>query len=258
MPKPDGTLYWYEKARIEEQTAPKKAKPKVSSKSGKRRLSPASDQNRAVLSEPVGVTKPLHLETSAEVSSQKQVSDCDSADSSNVVSINGGEPIRKKSGPKPGLSNHPLMPPKGKAGRPVVRIKATPALIAGICESIKGGLSIESSCILHGITRTGVDRWRKINPAVNSQFEKAEVQFEADLVGKMKGFASNDVKAASWLLERRLSRSWAQVSKNELTGKDGGPVKSLSLAKEMVGGMGAKVDQSLSSPRSAQPLKATG
>lgn len=219
MPKPDGSLYWYERERLNEEAAPKVEKKK------------AKVKKAVSLETPVSVKS----ETASDLS-QKECQTCD--ESSNGVSPIGPVPIKKRSGPVPGQSKHPLMPNKG--GRPTVRVKATPEMVAGICDSIRGGLSIESSCVLHGITRAGIDKWRKLNPSVNAQFEKAESDFENDMVSKLKGFASNDGKWAAWLLERRMSGRWAQVSKQELTGKDGGP--QLTIAKTLVGTMGVQGD----------------
>jgi hypothetical protein len=221
MPKPDGSLYWYEKERLEGKPEPKKAKRHTASRSGKRALPPTD--SRAV-GEPVGVTK-----------AQQLVKDADVPSIPDVVSIETGQPVKKKSGPKPGHSNHPLQPSKG--GRPTVRVKATPEMVTAICADVRKGLSIESACILQGIARSGVDRWRKLNPSVNAQFEKAESEFESDILGFIRIKAPDDVKAATWLLERGRPQRWAQVSKSELSGKNGKDLPALTVHKTLLGSM---------------------
>lgn len=130
--------------------------------------------------------------------------------------------------PKPEKERHELAPVEGKAGRPTVRKRLTRADIDGVLGHIAEGLSIESSLALVGVSRAVVDKWRKLNPSLQLEFEKAEHAWEKKLVGNINRFANDDLKAASWLLERRLPTRWAPISKTELTGKDGGAIIGVS------------------------------
>lgn len=141
---------------------------------------------------------------------------------------------------KPRGSSHPLQPSKG--GRPPV-VKATPELIEAACNDIRLGLTIEGALALQGISRVSVDRWRKINPAVNLAFERAEHEFEKDLLAKLQRHSDKDQKAATWLLERRSRGQWLPApTKTELTGKDGGPIQALTLSKVLLSSVAQAVD----------------
>lgn len=125
----------------------------------------------------------------------------------------------------------------GKPGRPSVPKKLSPQIIETILNKIEQGLPQESALVLAGISRQAVDVWRKRNPLLQLRFEQAECKFEERLLANINVFAGTDMKAAAWLLERRLPR-WAPMTKTELTGKDGGPVLTLSqqLLASVAGG----------------------
>lgn len=134
---------------------------------------------------------------------------------------------------------HPLAP---KGGRPQV-IKATPELVARVCAKIEQGLPIESSLVLEGISRQALDKWRNKNPLIEIQFQRAEALFEERMVGKVEKHADKDVKAATWLLERRSRGQWLPApTKTELTGKDGGPIQALTLSKVLLSSVAQAVD----------------
>lgn len=136
---------------------------------------------------------------------------------------------------------HPLAP---AVGRPSI-IKATPELVAAACADIRAGLPIESALIRQGICRQAMDKWRAKNPAVALAFERAESDWEAEMVALMSKHALRDAKAAQWLMERRLRGAWLPpAGKVELTGKDGGPMQSLTISKALLASVAGGADQS--------------
>jgi len=134
-----------------------------------------------------------------------------------------------------GRKPHPLAPsPIARNGRPA-RVKVTPELVENILSHIAKGMPVEASCILAGITRDAVDRWLKVNPALRHKFAVAELQWEETILGNINSAAKADHRAGQWLLERRAASRWAPINKQEITGKDGGPVKELHIAKHILG-----------------------
>ncbi len=113
--------------------------------------------------------------------------------------------------------------PVARNGKP---LKATKELIESIRASVRQGLSIDKSCILHGVTSAALDKWKKANADIMEGFRQAELEGETELVKIIRDAAPKDWKAANWLLERR--HEWEQRSRTELTGKDGGPIMSVS------------------------------
>jgi hypothetical protein len=160
--------------------------------------------------------------------------------------------------PKPkGRKPHPLAPnPIARNGKPA-RVAITPELIETILNNIQGGMPVEPSCILAGITRDGVDKWLKKNPALRHRFMVAELEWEKTIVGNIQSAAKADHRAGQWLLERRVSSRWAPVSKQELTGKNGGPLQQMTLAKELLGGLANKGDPAEAAKRPAQSIGKT-
>lgn len=205
MPKPDGTLYWYERERLSEKAEPKKAKPAAKAVKKAKPVGVAKEQEQAAYHAPV------------------------------IHPTEFGKPVGK-AGRKPGSG----------------RLKATPEVIQKILANISRGLTQEKALILAGISRQAMHRWKKANPVLQQKFDEAEAEAEAKLVDTIVTATSTDWKAANWLLERR--HAWAAVTKTELTGKNGGPVQSLSIAKQLVGSMSTKADPAA---KRVQPVELT-
>lgn len=187
MPKPDGSLYWYEKERLNEEAAPKAEKRKA-------KASPV---------EPVSIKS-------------------ETAEESEAIHPRDYGKEKAKAGRRPGSG----------------RLKATPETIEKILAGIRRGLTQDKALILAGISRQAMHRWKKANPALQQKFDEAETEAEALLVDAIVTATSTDWKAANWLLERR--HQWIATSRQELTGKDGGP--QLTIAKTLVGTMGVQGD----------------
>lgn len=134
---------------------------------------------------------------------------------------------------------HPLAPAKG---RPQL-VKCTPELVKAACDDIRRGLPIESALVLRGVTWSGMDYWRKRNPAIEQAFKRAEVEFESDMVNLLRRHAEKDAKAAQWLTERRLRGNWQPAAgKVEVTGKDGGAIQALTISKVLLSSVAQAAD----------------
>lgn len=149
-----------------------------------------------------------------------------------------------------GRTPHPLRPSKG--GRPAT-IKATPELVEAACADIELGLPIESALVLRGISRKAMDKWRAINPAVEQAFANAESRFERRMVLNIESASKRDPKCSQWLLERRASQRWAQVTKAELTGKGGGPLQSMTISKQLFASVASDPDRAKNVKPTAKP-----
>lgn len=131
---------------------------------------------------------------------------------------------------------------RSKAGRPVV-YKDDPAFVSAVASKIEDGLFIESALILLGVPHSSVDFYCKKYPRALRVFKQAEAKFEAEMVDNIKRKAQSDPKCSQWLLERRAAAKWAQVTKSELTGKNGGPLASLTLSKVLLASVSIAPDR---------------
>jgi hypothetical protein len=156
--------------------------------------------------------------------------------------------------PRAALSKRPKHPlAVAKGGRPAI-IKATPELVARACARITKGLPIESALNLEGISRQAMDKWRAKNPSVQIAFQRAETQFEEDMVALLRGHAIKDGKIGQWLLERRTRASWLPpATKTELTGKDGGAIQAMTISKILLSNVSQSPD-ALKDMKVAQPV----
>lgn len=119
-------------------------------------------------------------------------------------------------------------------------LKASPERIAAIRDSIRKGLTIDKACILHGVHRSMLEKWKKANESILQLFEQAELANEEELIGFVRNAAPEDYKAAAWLLERR--HQWILATRSEHTGKDGGPMQVLAIHKELLSRIASKPD----------------
>jgi hypothetical protein len=135
-------------------------------------------------------------------------------------------------------SKHPLAP----VGRPP-KVRATAEVVSKACADIRKGLSIEAALVRQGVAPQTMDVWRKKNPQVDLDFKRAEADFEDEIIGLIRGHAAKDSKSAQWLAERRLRGTWLPpAQRQELTGKDGGPIQALTLSKVLLSSVAQAVD----------------
>lgn len=193
MPRPDGTLYNFEKRKLHEEANPKPA---------------------PVKRPPGRPKKPVELRVLPEPKKPREPHPC---------SVEAWDPVNK-------------------GGRPVVNKRLERAEVERVIAEVRQGLPLESALVLVGINRGVVDKWKARNPLLQLEFAKAEAEFESEMVRRIAGFATSSERSAQWLLERRASSRWAAVSKQELTGKDGGPVQALAIAKHLLGNSAVESD----------------
>ena len=153
---------------------------------------------------------------------------------------------------------HPLHPDSAwsleqRSGRPG-KIKATPELLQRACDSISRGLGLESALILAGVSPTGMERWRKENPLVETRLQIAERMWEEGIVAMLHGkAAAGDTKVGQWLLERRMSARWLPALKTELTGANGGAIQHITIHKSLLGSVAGSPDAERAGKR--EPIK---
>ena len=157
-----------------------------------------------------------------------------------VASIEAQIPKPKPVPVKKGRQPHPLSIIK-KGGRPKT-IQVTQALIDGACQDIANGLGIESALVLQGISRSAVDKWKKVNPSVSEALERAETSWERGIVGNIQRMTERDLKAGSFLLERKLARRWAPLVKSEVSGPNGEALRTMTLSKTLLASVSADAD----------------
>ena len=128
-----------------------------------------------------------------------------------------------------------------KRGRPST-IALAPDKCAAALAHVARGLPISSALVLAGIDRANVAYFLTKNPKMRGEFCRAEAEFELGLIDGLTAKAPADARVAQWLLERRLGQGWVAVSRAEVTGKDGGPLQSLTISKALLASVGRAPD----------------
>ena len=141
------------------------------------------------------------------------------------------------------------MPVRIGAGRPS---KYTPEMAAAICESVSNGVPITIASMTQGVSYATVTRWQQAGRTALDTLEAGEPITEkeqqfADFVVSLqqaRGIAleervaqiavagQDDWRASAWYLERQIPQEFGQISRHEVTGRDGGPIE-LSQAEIM-------------------------
>jgi transposase-like protein len=112
--------------------------------------------------------------------------------------------------------------------------KLTPARRRAVCEGIRAGLPLREAALAAGISERTLHRWREQGQQDDEgpywQFwqrtREAEALAQADLAAVVRAAAlAGDWRAALAMLGRRWPNNWAETSRHELTGRDGGPVE---------------------------------
>jgi hypothetical protein len=119
----------------------------------------------------------------------------------------------------------------GRKGAKSLKINAE--VIRDIVQSIRGGMSIDKSCVLHGIHSSYLDKWKRANPELMECFRQAELEDESQLVAVVRSAAGKDWKAGNWLLERR--HDWLPPAQRV---EQSGTVHHLTIHKSLLGGIG--------------------
>lgn len=116
-----------------------------------------------------------------------------------------------------------------KIGRPT---KLTPKLQERICEFIRGGNYITTSCEACGISTVIYNDWKKRGERGEEPFlsflnaiKKAEVDCETRLLAIVDKAAEKNWPAAMTIMERRNPEKWGRRTRQEIVGRGGGPVE---------------------------------
>lgn len=121
--------------------------------------------------------------------------------------------------------------PKGKPGR---KTRLTPERQQKIVNAIRAGAYVETAAAAAGVNKVTLYRWLKrgnkypgtIYEAFAEAVHEATAQAEMrDVLTISKAAGDGDWRAAAWRLERKYPKRWGTVSRTELTGKDGGPLR---------------------------------
>jgi hypothetical protein len=88
--------------------------------------------------------------------------------------------------------------------------KLTVDVLNQLLADIEYGLSITGCCKGVGITEDTFMSWYRTVPRFALAVDAAENRLEKTLLGYLKAHAKDDRLAASWLLERRLRRSYGE------------------------------------------------
>lgn len=140
----------------------------------------------------------------------------------------------------------------GKTGRPT---KLTPEVQAAIVTAISVGNYLHHAAMYAGVSYHAVNYWckrgEKETTGMFRDFLDAVKKAEGDAIARnvaiIQKAAKKSWQAAAWWLERKYSEDFALKTKQELTGKDGGPVaiqvivsspKAKELTEQILAGKG--------------------
>ncbi len=128
-------------------------------------------------------------------------------------------------------------------GRPT---KLTPAVSAAICESVKGGVYIETACQANNISTSTYYRWldKADDPNAGDEFRefrdasaRARAEVEARHVSLIdqaaRGPVLGDWRAAAWYLERSFPTRYGRQERIEHTSVEGGAITLVGLERLM-------------------------
>ncbi len=108
----------------------------------------------------------------------------------------------------PNSQTHKLANSPTGGGRPT---KLTPAVRAGLMESLRAGMTYAEACAELGISRETLRLWRKGNPALCTSIGQAEAEAADTHITIINKAAEKNWRAAAWWLERRRPETWGQA-----------------------------------------------
>jgi hypothetical protein len=124
-----------------------------------------------------------------------------------------------------------------RMGRPTI---LTQEITQQLCAHIERGLPKEKACYLVGIDERTLHLWiekgsaedaEEIYVALMRSVKSSEARFAQSALGNMADLAKAGNKnwtAYGWMLERLQPGSFAKVDRLEVTGKEGGPIESVT------------------------------
>jgi len=115
--------------------------------------------------------------------------------------------------------------------------KLTPAVSERIVQALRAGNYAEPACRSAGISASTYYRWLERGETeadgIYHEFSEAIRQAEADAevhaVALLRRAMPNDWRAALAYLERRHPSRWRRHTSTELTGPDGGPIRTQAV-----------------------------
>lgn len=111
--------------------------------------------------------------------------------------------------------------------------KRTPEREAAIMNALRAGNTRRAAAEFAGVDHATFYRWLERDATLRDDVIKAEADAEVRFLNQIaKAAVDGTWTAAAWWLERRRPEAYARrdrtESKVELTGKDGGPIRTLS------------------------------
>ena len=103
----------------------------------------------------------------------------------------------------------------------------TPERQAKIVEMVSAGLPASKAALANGLEPSNLARWRKSYPTFDRALKQAEALAEAAAISAVRS-GKPGWQGQAWFLERVKG----YFPRQELTGKDGGPIKSSTITKE--------------------------
>jgi len=112
--------------------------------------------------------------------------------------------------------------------------KLNPAVSERIVQALRAGNYAEAACRAAGIGPSTYYRWLELGQSEDSgphrdfleQVRRAEAEAEVHAVALLRRAMPEDWRAALAYLERRHPTRWRRRQSTELTGPDGGPIRT--------------------------------
>lgn len=118
-----------------------------------------------------------------------------------------------------------------------VKTKLTPGLQETICKLVQSGATVPHACAAAGVSWNTAKDW--MTPAFSGRepyksfcdaVGKARAKWAAGSAMAITKAGKDDWRAAAWMLEKLCPDEFASASKVELTGKDGGPIRTADIS----------------------------
>jgi hypothetical protein len=98
-------------------------------------------------------------------------------------------------------------------------------IVQKIVEQLQIGMKRDDVCAILGFNRDTFYDWMKKRPDFSDAVLKAELVCKQRNIVRIQNASKKSWTAAAWWLERKFPDEFAQRSRYELTGQNGGPVQ---------------------------------
>lgn len=99
-------------------------------------------------------------------------------------------------------------------------MKRTPERIERIIEALESGASLRAASAAAGVAEGTLRRWRTADAELADRIEQARDAGEVSLVGLIRAAATEDWRAAAWLLCHRWPDRWSEKRVVEVSTSD--------------------------------------